>query len=113
MELESPVPACINPLTREEELEWDTAPMEVRRVKVARIPKRRGDRIHTLSSRLAASSSAQEFTGYISDKPTTKLYKESEPVGAVAGAVKAAGELAAAAEKNGESDNIWKALSTT
>jgi hypothetical protein len=100
--VEAPVPACIYPLTAEEVMTWETSPMEVKRVRVVRVATRKGKRPHTVSSRYAVRSSAQEFTGYISEKPVNKLFRGSEPVGAVASAIKAAGELAAAAEKNGE-----------
>lgn len=111
---EMPCPASVNPLSNQEVMTWNTRPMHVQRVRVARIHQRAGNRKHTVSSRFAVRSSAQPFHGYTSEPPSSKMFKEMQPVGAIAIATKAAGELAACARKNSEDDsNVWAALKGT
>lgn len=105
---EAPAPAVVNPLSVREVTEWDTTPMSVS----YEAPKHKfvGKSGRLLSSRKdwATRGIGNTFFGYTSESPSAQLFRENAPIGPVSKAVKAAGEIAAVAEAEGEdSKPIW------
>jgi len=108
---EAPMPASLQVLTNDQVKLWGKDAMKCTSCKVAANPRRRGSRRVSAMENYAQRSSAKPFHGYRSEPAKAKAFKFADPVGPVATAIKAAGELAAIAESKGESDApIWGLL---
>lgn len=108
---EAPMPAALQVLSMEQAVEWGTEAMRCIATSVSRTPNRRGTRRVSSMRRFAQRSRAEPFHGYRSEPVKAPAFKFNEPVGPVATAVKAAGELAAIAKFHGEDDTpVWDLL---
>jgi len=105
---EAPQPISVNPLTSQEVDEWGESAMKVSVARVTNRPERLGSRVVSANSRFAQRSSANPFYGYKSDPVVAASFQRVEPIGPIAKALKAAGELASLAHRNGEDEEpVW------
>lgn len=99
---DAPQPAVVNPLSASEASDWGQTAMSFTVSRIANNPRRIGSRRVSDLPRFAQRATSAPFFGYKSDRPTPPAYGVREPVGPVAKAMVAAGELVALAKANGE-----------
>jgi len=103
---ESPMPACINPLSSLEALEWGDAAMKFEK-KVETLSFKRGSgRKISIKKDYVPHTPFKAFFGYKSEPPVARVFSEDEPVGPAASALKAAGTLIAILESSNEDSSI-------
>jgi len=108
---EAPMPASLQVLTHDQAVEWGNESMTWRAARIGTDSRRRGTRKVSAMKNFAQRSTANPFHGYRSEPPKAKAFKFVDPIGPVATAIKAAGELAAVAEFKGEDDKpVWDLL---
>jgi len=108
---ETPMPAALQVLSSAQANEWGMEAMKTISSRVSIDSRRMGAKQVSYMARYAQRSSADPFHGYRSDPPKARAFRMVDPIGPVATAIKAAGELAAVVKHRGESDDkVWKIL---
>jgi len=108
---EASIPNVINPINEADIVEWgDEAMSFEHRLSKGTYSERTGVLISARTN-YDHDTKLAPFYGYKSEAPMSKIFKEDEPIGPAAKAVKAAGVIAAACESNDEDDSwIWDIL---
>lgn len=108
---EAPMPGSLQVLTYDQAVKWGNESMTWNAARIGTDSRRRGTRKVSAMKNFAQRSTAKPFHGYRSEPPKAKAFKFVDPIGPVATAIKAAGELAAVAEFKGEDDTpVWDLL---
>lgn len=112
---EAPMPGAVTPIRYSDAEKWDVRPMEVEYKRPSgKVKMINGQPISVKSSYRPKNKNFQ-FFGYKSEPPSNPLFKEDEPVGPVAKAIKSAGVLIAIGKEHGEDvqpvrdlmKNVW------
>jgi len=111
---EAALPAAINPLTKDEVLEWGDSSLQFIKTPQATKKYRSSGRCISKKSGYVEYTRQTPFFGYKSEPPTSRVFAEDEPHGPAASAIKAAGTLMSILEKNREqSDWVVQAMKNT
>lgn len=111
---DAPMPNSVNPLSYEELRTWDTRPMVVSTSAYSTQRKRMGKKKVSTMKNFRPRSKLSAFHGYKSEPPSAKVFQDEDPIGPAATAIKAAGELSAIANRNGEDEGkVWDLVEGT
>lgn len=99
---EAPMPGAVTPIRYAEAEAWEVRPMEVEYKKGSTKKKMINGMPISVKTSYRQKNKNFQFFGYKSEPPSNPLFKEDEPVGPVAKAIKSAGTLMAIGKEVGE-----------